>query len=186
MDMIEVISHVTVNRENWRARQYEVPRDWKNSLRILRVHFPRESVIWLKIPTLTRRLKVKEKLSGRDVVIKSHNEIVCPATEIIGIHNPCAWLDPLRLHSSPPLIRFHFLCCIVSEMAASAMTSSPSLGQLKVSIDKASNFMRQFRDPTSRELKKLTASQFLDVWSHYDKDGKWKCTHAQRQSSRRK
>lgn len=31
--------------------------------------------------------------------------------------------------------------------------------------------MRQFRDPESRELTKLSANQFMDVWSHYDKDG---------------
>uniref|UniRef100_A0A6M2D7X3 Putative calmodulin synganglion overexpressed n=2 Tax=Rhipicephalus microplus TaxID=6941 RepID=A0A6M2D7X3_RHIMP len=33
------------------------------------------------------------------------------------------------------------------------------------------NFMRQFRDKKTGELKNLTASQFMDVWSHYDKDG---------------
>lgn len=33
------------------------------------------------------------------------------------------------------------------------------------------NFMRQFRDKNTRELKNLTASQFVEVWSHYDKDG---------------
>jgi calretinin len=42
----------------------------------------------------------------------------------------------------------------------------------KVGIEKAHNFMRQYRDPESRELKKLSANQFMDVWSHYDKDGK--------------
>jgi len=56
-------------------------------------------------------------------------------------------------------------------MAAGAMTTSPSSGSLKVNIDRAANFMRQFRDPHSRELKKLTANQFMEVWSHYDKDG---------------
>lgn len=34
--------------------------------------------------------------------------------------------------------------------------------------------MRQFREKDSRELKKLTANQFMEVWSHYDKDGKWR------------
>ncbi|KAL3214709.1 hypothetical protein MRX96_034741 [Rhipicephalus microplus] len=34
----------------------------------------------------------------------------------------------------------------------------------------SANFMRQFRDKKTRELKNLTASQFMDVWSHYDKD----------------
>jgi calretinin len=43
----------------------------------------------------------------------------------------------------------------------------------KVNVEKAQNFMRQYRDPDSRELKKLSANQFMDVWSHYDKDGKW-------------
>lgn len=33
------------------------------------------------------------------------------------------------------------------------------------------NFMRQFRDKKTRELKNLTASQFMEVWSHYDHDG---------------
>lgn len=42
----------------------------------------------------------------------------------------------------------------------------------KLNLEKASNFMRQYRDPTSRELKKLSANQFMEVWSHYDKDGK--------------
>lgn len=41
----------------------------------------------------------------------------------------------------------------------------------KVDLNKCSNFMRQFREKESRELKKLTANQFMGVWSHYDKDG---------------
>lgn len=44
----------------------------------------------------------------------------------------------------------------------------------RVQIEKAQNFMRQYRDPESRELKKLSANQFMDVWSHYDKDGEIK------------
>jgi calretinin len=43
--------------------------------------------------------------------------------------------------------------------------------QKRVQLEKAQNFMRQYRDPESRELKKLSANQFMDVWSHYDKDG---------------
>lgn len=35
----------------------------------------------------------------------------------------------------------------------------------------ASNFMRQFRDSDSLELKKLSAAQFMEVWEHYDSDG---------------
>lgn len=42
----------------------------------------------------------------------------------------------------------------------------------RLNLEKATNFMRQFRDPDSRELKKLSANQFMEVWSHYDKDGK--------------
>lgn len=45
----------------------------------------------------------------------------------------------------------------------------------RVGIEKAQNFMRQYRDPESRELKKLSANQFMDVWSHYDKDGEKVC-----------
>lgn len=41
----------------------------------------------------------------------------------------------------------------------------------KLNLEKATNFMRQYRDPESRELKKLSANQFTEVWSHYDKDG---------------
>lgn len=43
----------------------------------------------------------------------------------------------------------------------------------RLQIEKAQNFMRQYRDPESRELKKLSANQFMDVWSHYDKDGEY-------------
>jgi Ca2+-binding EF-hand superfamily protein len=34
-----------------------------------------------------------------------------------------------------------------------------------------SNFMRQFRDADSLEIKKLSAGQFMEVWEHYDNDG---------------
>jgi len=33
------------------------------------------------------------------------------------------------------------------------------------------NFLRQFRDADSRELSKLSAAQFMQVWEHYDEDG---------------
>jgi len=33
------------------------------------------------------------------------------------------------------------------------------------------NFMRQFRDSDSLELKKFSAAQFMEVWEHYDSDG---------------
>jgi len=34
----------------------------------------------------------------------------------------------------------------------------------------SSNFLRQFRDAESRELNKLSAVQFMEVWDHYDSD----------------
>lgn len=48
-----------------------------------------------------------------------------------------------------------------------------SAKRVNIHIEKAHNFMRQFRDPESRELKKLSANQFMDVWSHYDVDCKY-------------
>jgi len=33
------------------------------------------------------------------------------------------------------------------------------------------NFLRQFRDVESRELTRLSAAQFNEVWNHYDNDG---------------
>ena len=53
-------------------------------------------------------------------------------------------------------------------MSTDAATASPSG---RVRLEKANNFMRQFRDAESRQLKKLTANQFMEVWSHYDEDG---------------
>lgn len=38
--------------------------------------------------------------------------------------------------------------------------------------DKSSNFLRQFRDLKTREFKLLSAQQFMEVWNHYDTDGK--------------
>lgn len=48
-----------------------------------------------------------------------------------------------------------------------------STSNKRVNLERCANFMRQFRDPESRELTKLSANQFMDVWSHYDKDGKF-------------
>lgn len=42
----------------------------------------------------------------------------------------------------------------------------------RINVEKAQNFMRQYRDEESRELKKLSANQFMDVWNNYDKDGR--------------
>ena len=34
------------------------------------------------------------------------------------------------------------------------------------------NFLKQFHDEKSLQLQKLSAVQFMEVWMHYDKDGK--------------
>ena len=60
-------------------------------------------------------------------------------------------------------------------MDSSTSTKCSAAESVRVQIEKAHNFMRQYRDPESRELKKLSANQFMDVWSHYDKDGKFLC-----------
>lgn len=54
-----------------------------------------------------------------------------------------------------------------SETSAAAAAAAAK----KLNLEKATNFMKQYRDPESRELKKLSANQFTEVWSHYDKDG---------------
>lgn len=36
----------------------------------------------------------------------------------------------------------------------------------------STNFLRQFRDLKTREFKQISAGQFMDVWNHYDDDGK--------------
>lgn len=38
--------------------------------------------------------------------------------------------------------------------------------------EKQTNFLRQFRDSKSKQFKKFTATQFSEVWNHYDQDGK--------------
>lgn len=43
----------------------------------------------------------------------------------------------------------------------------------RVQIEKAQNFMRQYRDPESHEIKQLSANQFMEVWCHYDRDCKY-------------
>ena len=35
------------------------------------------------------------------------------------------------------------------------------------------NFLKQFRDIKTRDFKRITAGQFMDVWNHYDSDGKY-------------
>ncbi|CAF4295213.1 unnamed protein product [Rotaria socialis] len=38
-------------------------------------------------------------------------------------------------------------------------------------VRKRENFLQKFRDEQSRELKQITATQFMEIWSHYDVDG---------------
>ena len=52
-----------------------------------------------------------------------------------------------------------------------AAASAKAGGKKKPLSSTGSNFMRQFRDSESRELKQLTAQQFMEVWDHYDDDG---------------
>lgn len=52
------------------------------------------------------------------------------------------------------------------------MSGTSSYRQFVSRGRKNSNFMRQFRDSTTKELIKLTSQQFMDVWKHYDHDGK--------------
>ncbi|XP_024083995.1 calbindin-32 isoform X4 [Cimex lectularius] len=56
-------------------------------------------------------------------------------------------------------------------MSLESQVSEEARASKKLNIEKAANFMRQYRDPESRELKKLSANQFTQVWGHYDKDG---------------
>lgn len=51
------------------------------------------------------------------------------------------------------------------------MSAAELAARKKLNLEKATNFMRQFRDPETRDLKKLSANQFMDVWNNYDKDG---------------
>lgn len=60
-----------------------------------------------------------------------------------------------------------------SDASAAATAAESAAAAKKLNIEKATNFMKQYRDPHSRELKKLSANQFMDVWSHYDKDGEY-------------
>ncbi len=55
---------------------------------------------------------------------------------------------------------------------AAAAKKAGDAGKAAAAAKMAStNFMRQFRDNDSRELKQLTAVQFMEVWDHYDDDG---------------
>lgn len=60
----------------------------------------------------------------------------------------------------------------IGEIKAASLDQDGAMSAAKkLNLERASNFMRQYRDPQSRELRKLSANQFMEVWSHYDKDG---------------
>ncbi len=40
-------------------------------------------------------------------------------------------------------------------------------------VTKRQNFLRQFKDEANNELQKLTSIQFMEIWNHYDADGKF-------------
>jgi calretinin len=40
----------------------------------------------------------------------------------------------------------------------------------KEKMSKEVNFLRKYRDASSKEFIKLTASQFMEIWNHYDSD----------------
>lgn len=69
--------------------------------------------------------------------------------------------------SQKPLTVFDLL---KSQMTEIAKNKKKGGGGGTTKLD-TSNFMRQFRDSDSLELKKLSAAQFMDVWEHYDSDG---------------
>ncbi|KAK7115250.1 calbindin-32-like [Littorina saxatilis] len=48
------------------------------------------------------------------------------------------------------------------------MAETPSASEIAKGQE---NFLRQFRDLNTREFKRITASQFINVWNHYDTDG---------------
>lgn len=62
-------------------------------------------------------------------------------------------------------------CDVIMSASTVVEAAAAAARAKKLNLDKATNFMRQYRDPQSRELKKLSANQFMEVWSHYDKDG---------------
>ncbi len=39
------------------------------------------------------------------------------------------------------------------------------------SVEKRQNFLRQFRDESTRQLKTITAYEFFEILTHYDTDG---------------
>lgn len=38
-------------------------------------------------------------------------------------------------------------------------------------MSKRENFLRKFRDEKTNELNKISATEFMEIWNHYDADG---------------
>ncbi|XP_023242422.1 calbindin-32-like isoform X2 [Centruroides sculpturatus] len=72
---------------------------------------------------------------------------------------------------------------IFSTSLARSARALPSTGQIKGEVEwcvddvmagcsrYGGNFLKRFREKGSYDLKNLTATQFIEVWSHYDNDG---------------
>lgn len=39
-------------------------------------------------------------------------------------------------------------------------------------MSKKDNFLRKFRNEKTNELKNISATEFMEIWNHYDADGK--------------
>ena len=66
----------------------------------------------------------------------------------------------------------HTLCTIINP----CFRLQAAGGKAEALAAASANFMRQFRDADSRELKQLTAAQFMNIWEHYDDDGEFACS----------
>lgn len=84
------------------------------------------------------------------------------------------YLESKRKKILLQFVDYHFYInrCYFRKFNMTTSQSAEQQNNKRLNLEKATNFMRQFRDPDSRELKKLSANQFMEVWSHYDKDGK--------------
>ena len=73
-----------------------------------------------------------------------------------------------------PNLRVCFCYLDFESIIINHSTSLPGFSDKMSSSTKETkkNFLRQFRDESSLELKQLTATQFMEIWSHYDTDGK--------------
>jgi hypothetical protein len=45
------------------------------------------------------------------------------------------------------------------------------INSITMKSSKRKNFLNKFQNEKSKEFRELTASQFIDIWNHYDSDG---------------